>query len=397
LIKELASKEVQDFIRSNENVDPYELTLKSKKLFELSSEIISQQIAARKKAKTKLPDWYSTEGIVYPPLLSMEQCSSKIAAINKTTILSGETLIDLTGGAGVDTFYLSKVFDTVIYVEKNKELCDIACHNFQKLGATNIQVINKLSEDFINGYDKKASAFYVDPARRDSAKNKVFKWEDCTPDIVSLHHKLLQLSNKVLIKASPMLDISSSLSDLTNVSHVHVISVKNECKEVLYELDKNEAGDPVITTKNFVAQDSVQKFDFTYQEESNSNSHFGPVGEYIYEPNTAVLKAGAFKIVADKFNLSKLHKHTHLYTSDILDVDFPGRIFKVNEITNLNKKAILKHVPNQKANITTRNFPLDVAAIRKKTGLKSGGNCYIFAATNAKEEKVILITEKVMA
>ena len=203
MIEVLKQSEVQLFIIENENADPFELSLKYKNLFGLPTQVVADQIAARKKAKTKLPEWYNTEGIIYPPLLSMEQCSSEITAKYKAQILSGKSLIDLTGGTGVDTFYLSKVFETVVYVERNETLCSIAKHNFQTLGAENIQIVNSSAENFINTYKNKVDAIYIDPARRDHSNQKVFLWSDCEPDILSLQESLLQKAPQLLIKASP--------------------------------------------------------------------------------------------------------------------------------------------------------------------------------------------------
>lgn len=395
MIEKLASREVQTFIRENENADPFELSLKYKTLFDLPVELIANQITARKKAKTKLPEWYETEGIILPPLLSMEQCSSEITAKNKASIVSGKSLIDLTGGAGVDSYYLSKAFDQVIYVEQNPKLCQLATHNFKLLRADNILVIKDQAEKFINTYNKKADAIYIDPARRDENKNKVYQWSDCQPDLPTLQKKLFEIAPKILAKASPMLDIKASLKELDKVSEVYIVSVKNECKEVLYLQTADLSDTPKIITQDFHMGEE-NKFEFTSAEEVNARASFREPLNFLYEPNAAVLKAGAFNILCERFKVFKLHLHSHLYTSEKLISSFPGRMFSIKAISTLNKKALLKNLPKQKANITVRNFPQDVAAIRKKTGIKPGGEVYLFGTTLADGKKVILVCERVI-
>lgn len=393
MIEQLTSNEVQQFIVDNENVDPFELSLKHKSLFGLPTQIIAEQIAARKKAKSKLPTWYQTKGIVYPPLISMEQCSSETTAKHKTQIVSGKSLIDLTGGTGVDTFYLSKVFDEVTYIERNETLCKIAKHNFNLLGANNITVVNSEAEIFINTYDKIVDAIFIDPARRSVQNQKVFLWSDCEPNIIELQSKLLGVASQVLIKASPLLDISAGSKDLHHTSITHVISVKNECKELLYVLEKNSQS-KTINTSNYSSENNAESFDFTVEEEQAAHANYAIPQTYLYEPNSSILKSGAFKILCDRFNINKLHLNSHLYTSQKFVSDFPGRSFFIKQVVRYNKKELLKLIPDKKANITVRNFPEDVAAIRKKTGIKAGGNIYLFATTLSDEKKAIIICHK---
>ncbi|MEP2773621.1 MAG: RsmD family RNA methyltransferase [Fulvivirga sp.] len=393
MIEKLLANEVQQFILDNEHTDPFELSLKHKSLFGLPTQVIADQITARKKAKSKLPEWYHTKGVIYPPLLSMEQCSSEKTAIHKSKTISGSSLIDLTGGTGVDTFYLSKVFKKVTYVERNEELCEIARHNFNVLGAANITVVHADSEEFIKSYDKKADAIFIDPARRDDSNKKVFMWSDCEPNIIGLLSKLLGVANQVLIKASPLLDLSAGSKDLHHVSATHVVAVKNECKELLYLLDKNSQT-KTIKTSNYSSENNVESFDFSVEEEQSANANYAAPQALLYEPNSSVLKSGAFKILCDRFGLSKLHLNSHLYTSQKFVANFPGRSFFIKQVVRYNKKELLKLLPDKKANITVRNFPEDVAAIRKKTGIKAGGNIYLFATTTTGDQKVIIVCEK---
>lgn len=393
MIEKLLANEVQQFILDNEHTDPFELSLKHKSLFGLPTQVIADQIAARKKAKTKLPEWYNTKEIIYPPSLSMEQCSSQITAIHKQQVIQGNTLIDLTGGTGVDTLYLSKVFEKVTYVEQNEELCEIARHNFKVLGAANITVVHADSEEFIKSYDKKSDAIFIDPARRDNSNKKVFMWSDCEPNIIGLQSKLLGVANQVLIKASPLLDLSAGSKDLHHISTTHVVAVKNECKELLYLLDKNSQT-KTIQTSNYTSENNIESFDFSVVEEQSANANYAAPQALLYEPNSSVLKSGAFKILCDRFGISKLHLNSHLYTSQTFVTDFPGRSFYIKNVVKYNKKELLKLLPNKKANITVRNFPEDVAAIRKKTGIKAGGNIYLFATTIEDRQKVIIVCEK---
>ena len=393
MIEILIREDVQQFIFNNENVDPFELSLKHKTLFGLPTQIIADQIAARKKAKTKLPEWYATKGIVYPPLISMEQCSSEITAKHKTKILSGESLIDLTGGAGIDTFYLSKVFEHVIYVERNATLCEIAKHNFQILGATNIEVVHGDSEKFINTYDKKVSAIFIDPARRSESNQKVFLWSDCEPDIQTLQGRLLLISKNVLIKASPILDVSAGASDLNDLKSVHIVSLKNECKELLYLLGQAEVSKE-ITTVNYKSNETAEYFSFNRDEETETKVTYEKPKAFLYEPNSSIMKSGAFKVLGAKLDLKKLHPNTHLYTSENLVEGFPGRVFSIEAVVKYDKKEIFKHLPQKKANIAVRNFPDDVATIRKKTRIQPGGEVYIFATTLYDNQKAMIICHK---
>jgi len=395
LIDGLSRQEVQQFIIENENTDPFALSLKHKMLFGLPVKAIADQIQARKKAKTKIPEWFATKGIIYPPLLSIEQCSSEITAKYKASLLEGNTLIDLTGGTGIDTYYLSKNFKQTIYVEQNPLLCELALYNFHKLKNDNILVISDKSENYINTYDKNVSAIFIDPARRNEQKGKVFIWSDCEPDITTLQNSLLDKAEEVLIKASPMLDITASLATLNQVKQVHVVAVKNECKEVLYKLSRKFTHGPIeIKTINFTNANKFQTFDFTREEEHETTADFGEPRKFLFEPNAAIMKAGAFNMIAKRFNLTKLHPHTQLYSSNDLVNSFPGRVFKIENVVPYNKKTLLKYVTQKKANIAVRNFPDDVNAIRKKTGIKPGGDQYIFGTTVHDNQKVMIIGRK---
>lgn len=394
MIQELLDDKVQGFIRENESADPFDLVLKKKEVAGVPIKYIAEQIAGRQIAKTKLPFWYKCESVIYPPKLSLEQCSSEITAFYKTSIVSGKTFADLTGGTGVDTAALASSFDEGYYIEQNKQLVDLAIHNFDALAINKIKCHHSTAEDFLLNYENKLDCIYIDPARRGKNKNKVFLLSDCTPDITKLLPKLLSKADKVLVKTSPMMDIDQSLKSMYGVQEVHIIALENECKEVLYLVTNDSASSIAIKTANILKNGNIQKLDFDW------NKRVGPVhyvdpSNYLYEPNVAILKSGAFQLVANQFNVKKLAPNTHLYTSDVLIDDFPGRVFKIDHLLPYSKKEIKKALPDNKANITARNFVDDVKSIRKKIGLKDGGSTYLFACKLYDQTPVVIKCSKV--
>ncbi len=392
MIEALTRPDIQQFIRDHEHHDPFQLVLQAHKYPGLPIKAIAEQIRARQKAKTKLPEWYHREGVLFPSLLSLEQCSSEATAVFKSTMVSGQHLVDLTGGAGIDTYYLSRSFTQVDYIEKNKGLAAITTHNFQILQAHNIHVHATEAEDFLTGLSQTVDCIYVDPARRDAHAQKVFQLEDCAPDVVALRDMLLSKADTVLIKTSPMLDIEAAVQSLHHVSQVFVVAHANECKEVLYLLKKENTALPEITAVNLLGE-HIQKISFTREAERSATVHYSAPLQYIYEPNAAILKAGAFQWIAQAYALYKLHPHTHLYTSDQLMAAFPGRIFRCEAVTTYHKKAVRSYLPDGKASITTRNFPDSVQQARKKLGVTEGGSRYLFLAVTEDKPKVIICTK----
>lgn len=393
MIERLLDKDVQNFILENENADPFALSLKNKEFKGIPIKVLAAQIAARKAAKTKLPTWYATNSIIYPSKISMEQCSSELTALYKANLVSGRSFIDLTGGAGVDTWAFSKKFDKGIYIEQNENLYSITKHNFNVLGMDNLTTYNTTAERFIEGFKGIVDFIYIDPARRDKNQNRVFQFSDCEPDIEVLLPKLLSIAQKIMIKASPMLDIDLSLKSLSNISAVHIVSVGNDCKEVLYIADAQSSENVELITVNLTpSKDEI--FKFSQSDLTKSNARYTLPQNYLYEPNTSIMKAGAFQLIAEEFNIGKLHQHTHLYTSDTLVENFPGRAFKIENVISYDKKLIIKMIPEGKANIATRNFKDDVAQIRKKTKLKDGGEKYVFACTNIDNKPIVIICTK---
>ena len=391
----LSSANIQAFILAHENDDIFELALNEKKYPNIPIKAVVQQIKARQKARTKLATWHQTDEIIFPPSLPMEQCSSELTAKYKAEILNGEVLIDLTGGTGVDSYYFSKAFKSIHYVEKEANLCALATHNFAKLRADNIAVHHSDASSFLKDNKHQADCIYLDPARRGEHNSKIFKLKDSQPNIVALKEKIFEVTDKILLKTAPMLDIQEALTQLKNVSKVYVVAVKNDCKEVLYLLEKNFSGEAEITTVNLKNQKIKEAFSFYKKDELTAEVTLGMPKGYIYEPNAAILKAGAYRSIAKFFQLEKLHMNSHLYTSDKHIEGFPGRVFICESTCKYDKKTLLKLLPNKKANITVRNFPNTVEQIRKKTGIKSGGDTYLFATTGMDENPLVLVCRKV--
>lgn len=388
-----------DFIRQNEQQDIRELAFKlnNRGVGEEESEFVLKQVAGRQTAKNKISSWYGVDSVIYPVHLSMEQASSEITAKYKAELVAdgSKSIVDLTGGLGVDFSFLSQRAQLAVYVEQNTELCKLARHNFTELGLQNFEIENKKGEDYLATMPE-VDTIYLDPSRRDDSGRKVFRIEDCSPNVAEIKELLLKKAKQVIIKYSPMLDISLAVKSLENVSQVHIVSVENECKELLFLLSESEK-ETAYCTVNLRNNNPVEKFYFTLQEEQAAEISFAEtIGKYLYEPNASILKAGAFKSVASQFGVQKLHINSHLYTSESLIPDFPGRKFEVKDwfVPNKkNKKSFL--AKTEKANISVRNFPMSVAQIRKKTGLKEGGDVYLFATTAGNGEKVWVVGETI--
>lgn len=395
MISNIYSAEIQQFIKLHQHDDPVMLMLKAKKFGHLPFQEIVQQIKSRQKAFHKLPEWYNKEGIIFPPTLSMEQCSSEISARFKANLVSGNTMIDLTGGTGVDTYYFGEKFKSSIYVERDPLLCETARRNFDVLSC-DIKVCHSEATQYLDEITEPIDFIYIDPARRNERQKKIFLLGDCEPDVLPLQERLLILAKSVMIKTSPMLDISLAQKDLNHVKSITIVAIGNEVKEVLYLLERHWSEDTEINALNLNKNSGLveEEFVFKIHEEQEAISTYALPGEFIYEPNSSVLKSGAFKLVGQRFGLLKLHPNSHLYTSNELIV-FPGRVFECLAVVPYQKKAILNHLPVGKANITTRNFPETVESIRRKTGLKDGGEFFLFATTNLEEKLVVLICKKV--
>ncbi len=379
-----------EFIQTHSNKPISEIALLLSKHPDLDKKFILNQINGLQKAQQKLPTFYENNTIIYPVGLSMEQCSSEQTAIYKSKLVTGKSIVDLTGGFGVDAYFFSKQFDKTSYVEQNIELFEIVQQNFKNLNAT-IICFNSSCEDFLNNTSEKFDVAYIDPSRRDESK-RVFKLDECTPNVIELLPQLLNTAKQILVKTSPLLDIKQTLKDLNKVSKVWVVSVNNDCKEVLYLIEDVVNDNPEIIAVN-LTKTNTENFSLNYDDEVNSNVDYSSPLNFLYEPNTSVLKAGGFKSIAVHFGLKKLATNTHLYTSTLLVSDFPGRTFKVDQQLDYNSKAI-KQLGISKANITTRNFHDSVEQVKKKLKLTDGGNIYLFAVRDLNDKPLLIVTQK---
>ncbi|MFY7908197.1 MAG: class I SAM-dependent methyltransferase [Emticicia sp.] len=389
-------KAARQFINENQIDDIQAFILKFQKKYDADFlRLIAEQYISRQKAKHKLPSWYANEHVIFPPPLSVEQASSEITARFKAQVFAQnfgtEKCADLTGGMGLDSWALSKVSEAVIYVEQNQSLTLVAKHNFEVLEQKNIEVLNENSILFAQSNNQSIKNFYIDPHRRDDAKNKVFKIEDCEPNLLTIKNLL----PNYMVKFSPMLDIKMALEQLQNISKVYIIALENEVKELLFLSNNSiQTTNPTLFCINFTATDEIQEFEFDYETETNTTVRYANPMRYIYEPNASILKAGGFRSIAGQNSLSKLAPNSHLYTSDKLITNFAGRSFICEDICKFDKKEVLSKLPTPKANISTRNFPMKPEEIKKKLGLQDGGEYYLFATENQDKQKIILICRK---
>lgn len=389
--RQILNKEVQDFINAHLKSDVTKLILKGSPFESVSIQEIAEQLLAKNSCEKKLPTWFNAKNIYYPNKLNIEQTSSEITANYKSDLVSGETLIDITGGFGVDAYFFSQKVAKITHCEIAQELSTIVSHNFKQLKVKNITTYLGDGIEFLKKSQEKFDWIYADPSRRNDAKEKVFLLEDCLPNIPENLDLLFQKTNHILLKVSPILDLKSAINELKNVKEIHVVAVENEVKELLFLLEKNDTQNIEIKTINF-NKEEIQTFNFSLNEEVFAT--YSEPKKHLFEPNAAILKAGAFQQISAHLKIDKLHQHSHLYSSDNL-IDFPGRRFKIKQCISYDKKQLLKFIPTKKANITTRNFPETIAQIRKKTGLKDGGNQYLFFTTDFNNKHLVLICEKV--
>jgi len=469
----------KDFVQSHLHANVSALALQLGRFRDLNASTVLKQISGFQAIEHKIPSWYAQADLLFPQSLSLEQCSSEATARYKAQIVAGlegvSSLADLTGGFGVDCAFMAHGLPAVLYVERQEALCAVAGHNFNVLGLSQIEVMQGDGLNILNGFaeaslqnaaffKKPFDLIFLDPARRDHKGGKVVALSDCEPDLTQIKSVLLASARYVLVKLSPMLDISLALKSLPETISVHVVSVDGECKELLFLLaaenlsndcsvdshesvfgvtavsrpiaisglikDSGQATDagpttistliavsapimqsgstavsaptshfaPTIHCVNLCSNSSSEIFIFTKSSEQNALCLYAEKpGIYLYEPNASILKAGAFSILTQVFDVRKLHPNSHLYTSDQLCSDFPGRIFQVESFFPFHSKELKIEMGNsQKANITVRNFPNTVAEIRKKTGLKDGGDVYLFATTLKDEKKVLIKCKKVI-
>ena len=390
--RKLLNKEVQDFIESRYKEEVSKMAFQGSPFEGVSTRELLVQLSGKRKAEKKLPTWFSHRGIIYPPNLNLEQTSSEITADYKASLVSGTSLVDITGGFGIDSYYFSKKVKKVYHLEWNEELQELAFHNFQILGAKN--VISKAGDgiQFLKNTSEKFDWIYLDPSRRDDAGGRVFFLSDCLPNAPENLDLLLKKAKNILIKTSPLLDLSAGLQELKKVREIHIIAVENDVKELLWILnpEASEEDEIKIKTVNFQKQEK-QVFESYFR--STFEEHYGEPLKFLYEPNAAIMKSGLFAALGQQLHISKLHPNTHLFTSNEL-VEFPGRRFRIESVLPFRKKLLKKEL-SKKANISVRNFPETVANLRKQLRIADGGEQYLFFITLASEEKVVLVCQKV--
>ena len=383
-------KDVQGYIDQNLKSDISQLILKGSPFQDISVQELAHQIVSKQKCEKKLPSWFKAHKIYYPPKLNIEQTSSEFTAEYKSTLITGKNIIDITGGFGVDSYFFSKRFESVVHCEINQELSEISSYNFNQLHVKNIETVSKDGLEYLQDSSSNFDVVYVDPSRRKDNNGKAFLLRDCAPNIPDNLDLLFKNTEVVLLKNSPILDISSAINELNFVKEIHIVAVNNDVKELLFLMQKGYQGTIKISTINF-KKDVNQKFSFTYGSERNPKYSL-PL-KYLYEPNAAILKSGGFHHITSEFDVYKLHQHSHIYTSEKL-IDFPGRIFEISEVLPFDKKKIKRILKDKKANITTRNFPKTVAQIRKELKIKDGGNTYLFFTTNMNNELKCIVCKK---
>jgi 16S rRNA G966 N2-methylase RsmD len=397
------------FIQEHLNDDPHALVLRQSTPDGVRVKAIADQLVARQKARTKLPGWYGNPELVFPPALSVEQASSERTAAYKASIITQTgskpgVLLDLTGGMGVDSLAFSRHAGRVIYIEQQPNLAELAAYNLPKLGGTNIEFahesgLNTNANAFLTAFMETADWVYLDPARRDQQGGKVVRLEDCEPNMLDWYRPgnptgFRHKTKAVLLKTSPLIDIELVIRQLPDVSAVHVVSVDNDCKEVLFVLAGHENPEIIMTAVNLHSAAPDDVFIYRRNDERTVDVQFSDPLRYLYEPNASLLKAGAFRIVAERFGLFKLAPNSHLYTSDRLVLNFPGRSFEMLENCKPDRKAVHFFLPDGKANLSVRNFPENTETLRKKLRLAAGGDFYLFATTLFDRKKRILITRK---
>jgi len=385
-------KHIRDFIQKNVFVDTNKLILNPPAALGEHVKLVADQIKARQKAKDKLRGWATNFDLIMPPPISIEQASSDATSDYKQTLISGELLVDLTGGMGVDCLKLSKSFDKTIYVEQRADLCEVFQSNAETLGKS-IEVVNTTATDFLdkNELDNSRAIAFIDPGRRDDHKKKVFKIEDCSPNLLTILPLLKKRFAEVLVKFSPLLDIKAILRSIPNVETIHVLSVKNDCKEILVMIDFAFDGTPEVKCINLDSNDL--EYSFTMSEEEHAEPTYSTLGKYVYEPNSSIMKGGAFNALTMDGFVDKLGINTHLYTSKDLIIEFPGKAFEV--IDQLTKKNIKEYAMDGKINVITRNYPINASEFKKKWKLKDGGEYFVIGFRNKENKAQAVIARRI--
>ena len=400
------------FIEEHRNDDVRKLAFETKKFPSVDMPFALSQIAGWQTAKAKLPSWLEKPQIVYPPHLSMEQCSSEFTARYKVSVIdrliaSGEvgnnSMTDITGGFGVDFSFLAKRFQQSTYIETQQHLCDIAEHNFREFGLDGTEIICGNGESILPTI-KPQDFIYLDPARRNANGGRTYAIEDCTPNVKTINDLLLQKASVVMVKLSPMLDWRKAVAELHGVSEVHIVSANNECKELLIVMTRQETAKGSV---RIVCANNDQTFSYTLDEEISADTVLAsPLSKtegiadcsqqlYLFEPNASLMKAGCFSLLCQRYGIRKIGKNSNLFVSTDETALFPGRRFVITAVSSMNKKE-LKHAFDgiDQANVAVRNFPLSAQELKKRLKMKDGGDTYVFATTDSIDRHLLLICRK---
>ncbi len=389
LNKRILDSEVQEYINSHLAGDVHKIAMGKSPFPGIEARELAAQIAAKKKSVRKLPSIYACKGIYYPPLLSIEQCSSETTALYKSGLATGDTLIDLTGGFGIDSLFFARKAVQVTHCEINEELSAIAAHNASMLQQNNMFFIASDGLTYLSTVKETFGTIYIDPARRSTA-GKVFMLKDCTPGVVENLDLLLAKSQRVIIKTAPLLDITAGLKELKNVTEIHIVSVRNECKELLWVLENNAQDVPKIVSVTL--NDAVKEFSFYKGEELEEAAilETTPSSGFLYEPDTALLKSGAFNLIASRYGLKKLHGQTQLYHANEVNPHFPGRIFKIKGLVSTGE---LKKSKQIKASVISRNYPDKAEQLVKKYRIKPDDQLFLIFTQGSKGRYLIIEAE----
>ena len=402
----MMNEATREFVREHRDDDVRQLALRGTKDPEVDLAMALQQIDGRKRAQEKLPSWVAVEGIVWPPHLSMEQCSSEQTARYKAEVAgSGGVFVDLTAGFGVDAAFIAQGFQKAVAVELQAELCAISSENFKHLGLHQIEVVNGNGVDYLYRMFP-ADLVFIDPARRDEHGGRTYGIADCTPNVLDFIDKLLEKAQRVMIKLSPMLDWRKAVEDIGKqyVSAVHIVSVNNECKELLIEVkservksEKSRIGGQRVVCVNLLSDGGRECFEFDADAPPASTFHLSLLTfHFLYSPNASVMKASCFDLLAERFGVMPLHQNSHLFVSDKEVSEFPGRGFVIERITSMNKRELKESLAGiTQANIAVRNFPMSAEELRRRLKLRDGGDVYIFATTVENAGHRLLICRKI--
>ncbi len=383
------NKETKDYIINNLDSDLSKLALSKKKPANLDFEFALAQISARQRIKEKLVRFYTNFDLILPANLSLEQCSSEKSAEYKANLYKYNSSLDLTGGMGIDSIAFAEKAQSHTYVEINNELVRIFEHNAAALNIQNIRIECSPAEEFLDNSNEIYDLIFIDPARRDEKGNKTYFLSHTYPNIVELYKKIEDRCGILMIKASPMLDISQACKELPEINKVIVLSINNECKELILIVDRH-ADSSIEYLAVDIRKDCIEELKFNKCE---INIKYSNPKKYLYEPNSSIMKIGKWELFPQE-NLYKISKNSHLFSSEILVHGFSGRSFEIIAEEKYDKKALLKYLPAGKANISTRNFPVSVAEIRKKTGIKDGGDIYLFFTKLEDNSNVVLVCRK---